>query len=89
MRRLSDAQQEQVQHQESRDLTTPGIYSDGGGLYLRVRQTGTRSWLFICMIKGKRREMGLPRPFAVEALKTSRQACRRPANEIATRPVTR
>lgn len=41
------------------NLTTPGIYSDGGGLYLRVRPTGTRSWLFICMIRGKRREMGL------------------------------
>ncbi len=40
-------------------LTTPGIYSDGGGLYLRVRPTGTRSWLFICMLAGKRREMGL------------------------------
>ncbi len=40
-------------------LTTTGIYSDGGGLYLRVRDTGTRSWLFICTLKGKRREMGL------------------------------
>jgi len=40
-------------------LTRPGVYSDGGGLYLRVRPSGTRSWIFICMIKGKRREMGL------------------------------
>ena len=40
-------------------LTRPGVYSDGGGLYLRVRPTGTRSWIFICMINGKRREMGL------------------------------
>ncbi|MAW99499.1 MULTISPECIES: tyrosine-type recombinase/integrase [Stakelama] len=40
-------------------LTKPGVYSDGGGLYLRVRRTGSRSWLFICMINGKRREMGL------------------------------
>jgi integrase len=40
-------------------LTKPGVYSDGGGLYLRVRNTGTRSWLFVCMIKGRRREMGL------------------------------
>lgn len=27
-------------------ITKPGVYSDGGGLYLRVRDTG-RSWLFI------------------------------------------
>jgi len=40
-------------------LITPGVYADGGGLYLRVRPTGTRSWLYICMINGKRRELGL------------------------------
>lgn len=40
-------------------LTAPGIYSDGGGLYLRVRPTGSRSWLYVCMVKGKRRELGL------------------------------
>lgn len=40
-------------------LTKPGVYSDGGGLYLRVRPTGTRSWIYVCMIRGKRREMGL------------------------------
>ena len=40
-------------------LTKPGVYSDGGGLYLRVRRSGSRSWLFICMISGKRRELGL------------------------------
>ena len=40
-------------------LTEPGVYSDGGGLYLRVRPTRSRSWIFICMVKGKRREMGL------------------------------
>src|SRR5690554_4454952 len=40
-------------------LTEPGIYSDGGGLYMRVRKAGTRSWLYIGMLKGKRIEMGL------------------------------
>lgn len=40
-------------------LINPGVYADGGGLYLRVRPTGTRSWIFVCMIKGRRREMGL------------------------------
>jgi len=41
------------------NLTEPGIYSDGGGLYLRVRSTGTRSWLFVRMVDGKRKEIGL------------------------------
>lgn len=40
-------------------LTAPGIYSDGGGLYVRVRPAGTRSWVFVYAIDGKRREMGL------------------------------
>lgn len=40
-------------------LSNPGVYSDGGGLYMRVRKTGTRSWLYIGMINGKRREIGL------------------------------
>lgn len=40
-------------------LTKPGVYADGGGLYLRVRPTGSRSWIYICMVNGRRREMGL------------------------------
>ena len=40
-------------------LTKPGVYSDGGGLYLRVRDSGTRSWVFVFRLDGKRREMGL------------------------------
>ncbi|QGN56312.1 tyrosine-type recombinase/integrase [Novosphingobium sp. Gsoil 351] len=37
----------------------PGVYSDGGGLYLRVRPSGSKSWLFIRTSKGLRRELGL------------------------------
>lgn len=33
-------------------LTRPNIYSDGGGLYLRVRASG-RSWVFIGTLKAK------------------------------------
>ena len=39
-------------------LTRVGVYSDGGGLYLRVRPSG-RSWVFIGTLNGKRQEMGL------------------------------
>ena len=37
----------------------PGRHSDGGGLYLNVTPTGSRSWLFMWTKDGKRREMGM------------------------------
>jgi len=37
-------------------LTTPGIYSDGGGLYLRVRPNAA-SWFFIGTLNSKRIEL--------------------------------
>ena len=39
-------------------ITATGIYSDGGGLYLRVRPLG-RSWFYIGTIDGTRVELGL------------------------------
>ncbi len=36
-----------------------GRHSDGGGLYVNVTATGTRSWLFMWVNAGRRREMGL------------------------------
>ena len=39
-------------------FTRTGVYSDGAGLYLRVRPSG-RSWVFIGTLNGKRQEMGL------------------------------
>lgn len=36
-----------------------GRHSDGGGLYLNVSSTGSKSWLFMWVVDGKRREMGL------------------------------
>ncbi|SAK39272.1 tyrosine-type recombinase/integrase [Caballeronia ptereochthonis] len=37
----------------------PGVYSDGGGLYLQVSRTLAKSWLFRYMRQGKARGMGL------------------------------
>lgn len=37
----------------------PGYYADGGGLYLQVSKSGTKSWLFCFTLAGKTREMGL------------------------------
>jgi integrase len=39
-------------------LTEPNVYSDGGGLYLRVRTSG-RSWFYIGTLEGRRIELGL------------------------------
>lgn len=40
-------------------LETPGIYSDGDGLFLRVRKGGSRQWFFIYRRGNARRELGL------------------------------
>ncbi|MCA8245888.1 integrase arm-type DNA-binding domain-containing protein [Burkholderia multivorans] len=37
----------------------PGVYSDGGGLYLQVSRTLAKSWLFRYIRQGKARGMGL------------------------------
>ncbi|MGR9056028.1 tyrosine-type recombinase/integrase [Rhizobium leguminosarum] len=42
-----------------KSLKKPGIYGDGGCLYLRVHQGGSRGWFFIYTLHGKRTELGL------------------------------
>jgi integrase len=37
----------------------PGLYGDGGGLYLQVSNRRTKSWVFRYMIAGRARKMGL------------------------------
>src|SRR5262249_10819400 len=37
----------------------PGYYADGGGLYLQVSDSGTKSWVFRFTLHGKTRDMGL------------------------------
>lgn len=44
---------------EIKRLEKPGIYSDGDGLFLRVRKGGSRQWLFIYKRSGQRTELGL------------------------------
>src|SRR5579864_8308018 len=40
-------------------LTKPGLYADGGGLYLRIGRDGSKSWTFRFMLRGRAREIGL------------------------------
>lgn len=37
----------------------PGTYADGGNLYLRVRPTGSRAWVFRYKVDGRPREIGM------------------------------
>jgi len=55
-------------------FSAPGVYSDGGGLYLRVRASGSRSWLFIYSLNGQRREMGLGSDLDVTLAKAREKA---------------
>ena len=38
---------------------SPGMHADGHGLYMNVKSSGARSWIFRATINGKRREVGL------------------------------
>ena len=40
-------------------LDKPGYYCDGGGLYLQVSKSGSKSWIMRYTLDGKPREMGL------------------------------
>ena len=55
-------------------LVEPGIYSDGGGLYMRVRPSGTRSWVYVYSRNGKRAELGLGSLFDVTLAKAREKA---------------
>jgi len=57
----------------------PGRYPDGGGLYLQVSPTGTKSWFYRFSLHGSRREMGLGSLSAVSLAHARAKAseCRR------------
>ena len=56
--------------------TKPGMYGDGGGLWLQVTKGSAghanRSWIFRYSRNGKRREMGLG-PVHITGLKAARE----------------
>ena len=54
----------------TRIANQPGLYADGGGLYLQVTARGA-SWLYCYMLRGRAREMGLG-PLAVYGLQEAR-----------------
>ncbi|MBB3221725.1 tyrosine-type recombinase/integrase [Pseudoduganella umbonata] len=61
-----------------RNVDKPGHYGDGGGLWLQVSRSGSKSWVFRYDRAGSRHEMGLGAVHTVD-LATARvqaQACR-------------
>jgi integrase len=49
----------------------PGMYADGGGLYLRVTKEGTKNWVYRFMLNGRPRWMGIG-PLALYGLQEAR-----------------
>jgi integrase len=54
--------------------TKPGLYADGGGLYLRVGRGGAKSWCLRYMLQGNAREMGLGGLLKVSLAEARRKA---------------
>ena len=50
----------------------PGMYADGLGLYLKVRDGNSKSWIFRYRTGGKLRDMGLG-PFHTVSLAEARE----------------
>jgi integrase len=40
-------------------LLPAGMHADGGGLYLNVQESGSRSWILRTVVRGKRRDIGI------------------------------
>ncbi|PVX84308.1 integrase [Paraburkholderia unamae] len=53
-------------------LVDPGYYADGGGLYLQISASGSRSWIYRFTIAGRSREMGLG-PLSLVSLAAARK----------------
>jgi integrase len=60
-----------VKFTEKPDLE-PGLYGDGGGLYLQVSDFKTKAWVFRFMMAGRARKMGLG-DFELVSLKDARK----------------
>jgi len=50
----------------------PGLYADGGGLYLQIAKGGSKSWIFRYTLAGRPRKMGLGSAITV-SLKLARE----------------
>src|SRR5260370_22391436 len=58
-----------------RQAKQPGLYGDGGGLFLQASQGGAKSWVFRYKVAGRLRVMGLG-PLHSVSLAEAREAAR-------------
>jgi integrase len=59
----------------------PGMYADGGGLYLRIAPGGAKSWILRFQIAGRRRDMGLG-PMRLFSLAEARERAKEAAKLV-------
>lgn len=64
-----------------RSTLAPGRYSDGAGLYLRVRETGSKTFVVLATVEGHRREITIG-PYGNRAGEFSLAGARAKADEI-------
>jgi integrase len=62
---------QKVERLKSAEAPNPGMYADGGGLYLRVTREGARNWVLRYMLNRRPRWMGLG-PLALYGLADAR-----------------
>lgn len=55
-------------------LKVPGVYADGGNLYLRVKGPTAKSWVFIATWDGRRRELGFGATHSVSLARAREKA---------------
>jgi len=65
-----------------KSLTEPGSYSDGDGLMLVVRPSGSKNWILRITIAGKRRDIGLG-SFKTTTLADAREAADQMRRKVA------
>ncbi|MEM6847209.1 MAG: integrase arm-type DNA-binding domain-containing protein [Pseudomonadota bacterium] len=58
---------------QCKSIAAPGRHGDGGGLYLVVKKSGRKNWVFLYKVDGRRREAGLG-SFPDISLATARRA---------------
>ena len=55
-------------------LNEPGRYNDGGGLYLMIRKSGLKTWVYRYSMDGQRRDMGLGTVSTLNDIDVARKA---------------
>ena len=66
----------------AKNLSRPGRHGDGGGLYLNVAPSGSKSWVQRIVIQGRRRDVGLG-PYPAVSLAIARSVAQTNRSAVA------